>query len=1112
MGQSATGDGNAQDMDVEEFRAQDQEWRRRLQGLSLIAEANVDADDSVAGLRTLFERVRRMESGQQRVQILKRYVATVLIGLTGVASVKYEEGTFWPRIADVAEWEITQPWQALLSNTFRYGLDSLGLSRFDTPLRNLGEILMHAGIPVSSVGSFLRTLQKRDAGTYDVSGSEFCVWASSLTRANAAVKGLDAPTWRFLSNGGDVSADLVDRFLAVLDAAQGSHSVDELPLEALPAHLGEEVKRLITTGEVTRAPGQRRSREARLVPRLVYASGEVQVDLPAFERRLNTDLTWHITAAGESRLRRVRAPWPGEVPAPTRTVVHRPVTQVVVALQGRGLEWAIPVVDATSPLLVFDAGTGEILASGSQLPKGRAWVAFPNESDRDVTDALEHTGELTVVEHVDAPYGWDGWTFALVDLSKAHRMRPRSDSEFRWRYVSSLTRPTLEDVPVVPHLRTPAGGFVLSERPRILVPAARADSEVGVASTLWTITVTNSDGELLNTVHRESALEPLSIDPWPEDAGTLVGEFHLRAQGPLGRGATHDVAIAEGVSTSSSSSFRWFSSHSGLDECLVSIESSGQLQTVVLDGSTRSTSVTIPDALGAPALAAATDIDFMWVATATGSQSTKPGIGPAQLETESLSESLIRLNTEPRLAGTITVSAGGADVQTVRGDANATGIALVNLATIADTAERHGAVTLRYDAAGRSTAVAIIRPRQLLTTLAVENDQVRVTKNGDSVPLDLGVYLDFAPWRAPESLRIPADSDSVSAPRSLRGRGPAIVVARVDDPWTSDEWPLNPPKADGNTHHLDLPVQDIETLDDAFLAWVGGDLPLPALPEAVPFAIDIYGSLRRTRTPRPRHELFADIAQLTIDQGDIFLDAVRATSWSRSTHGRLVAEGWAATAAARRLPVDSTTWTLSPFLGVIESLGRWRDEREELADQIEATLGTSARAILEQGRDAHASVGAFRHEAEILSDWPPDRIDAVWRAAAPVPGALLNADQRLLHARELFDSRLSPRTRDIARSSHGVLRRVHAILQDALGDRVRGPIGARSGSDGWPSLPCLSISIALLARLAARGVEPATEAFGKYRGGFADLAEAAPSFIEQDLVLAELWMTRWENE
>ena len=71
----------------------------------------------------------------------------------------------------------------------------------------------------------------------------------------------------------------------------------------------------------------------------------------------------------------------------------------------------------------------------------------------------------------------------------------------------------------------------------------------------------------------------------------------------------HDVAIAEGVSTSSSSSFRWFSSHSGLDECVVSIESSGQLQTVVLDGSTRSTSVTILDALGAPALAAATDIE-----------------------------------------------------------------------------------------------------------------------------------------------------------------------------------------------------------------------------------------------------------------------------------------------------------------------------------------------------------------------------------------------------------------------------------------------------------------------------------------------------------------------
>ncbi len=1099
-------------MDVEEFRAQDREWRRRLQGLSLVAEANVDADDAITALRTLFERVRRMESGKQRAQLLKRYAATTLVGLTGVASVKYEEGTFWPRIGDVVEQEITQPWQLLLSDTFRYGLDLLGLSRFDTPLRNLGEILMHAGIPMASTRSFLRVLQKKDAGTYDLSGSDLCAWASSLTRANAAAKGLDAPTWRFLVSGGDVSADLVDRFLAILDAGRRLPSIDDLPLEALPTHLGDELKRLLTVGEISPASGRRRNREVRLLPRLVYANEEMQIDLPAFERRLDADVTWQITAAGESRLRRVPAPFPGDVSVPIREMIKRPVTSVVVALQGRDLEWSIPVVDATSPLLVFDAGTGEVFASGSQLPKGRAWVAFPNESDGDVSDALEYVGEIAVVEQVDAPYGWDGWSFALVDLGNAQKLRPRSDSDFRWRYVSSLTRPALEEVSVVPHLRTPTGGFVLSERPRILLPAARENTELGVASTLWTISVTNSDGEVVNTVHRESSLEPVAIDPWPGHAGTLVGEFHLRAQGPLGRGATHDIAIAEGVSTTSSTSFRWFASHSGLDECVVRVESSGQVQTVVLDGSTRSTSVTIPDALGAPALAAVTDIDFMWVATATGMESTKPGIGPARLETESLSESLIRLNTVPRLSGTIALSAGGTDVQTVRADANATGIALVNLATIADTAERHGAVSLRYEAADRSTAIAIIRPRQLITNLVVENEQVRVGKNGESVPLDLGIYLEFAPWRSPDSLLIPAEVDSISAPRCLRGRGPAIVVARVDDPWTFDEWPAIPPKMDGNVHHLELPIADPETLDDAFLAWFGGALPIPDDSQAVPFAISIYGALRRSRTPRPRHELFADIAQLTRENGDTFLDAVRTSPWSRSTHGRLIAEGWAATAAAGDLPVNSTTWTLSPFLGVIESLGRWRSEREQLADQIETTLGTTARAILENGRDDHASVGAFRHEAEIMSDWPVERIDGLWSAAAPVPGALLNADQRALHARELFDGRLSPHTRDIARTSHGVLRRTHAVLQDVLGDRFRAPIAARSGSDGWPSLPCLSISIAFLARLSARGADPAVEAFRKYRSGFASMAEAAPSFIEQDLVLAELWMTRWENE
>lgn len=1096
-------------MDVEEFRQQDRDWRRQLQGLSLVAEAGVDVTTAIDGLRTLATRVFPL-SGQQRAKVLKRYAATLLVGLTGVASAKYDEGTFWPRVEDVVEHELPQQTQKLLSDTFRYGLDLLGLSRFDTPLRNLGEILMHAGVPVASVGAFLQVLQKRDSRDVDLTGADFCAWAAALTRATAAAKGLDAPTWRFLTSGGDVSADLTDRFLEVLDAGLGADPAS-IPLESLPNHLGEEIRRLLTGGEIQRGTGRQRSRERRLAPKLVYVDGEVLLDLPPFEHRLASAITWQVTIAGESRLHRVAKPWPGDLPVLVREAVAKPAVEAVIAIPDSELEWTIPIVDTASPLLAFDARSGAALAAGSQLPKGRVWLAFPNAEDLEPHEALDVDGTIIIVERIDAPYGWDTWSFALVDVSGATRVRPRSADDFRWRYVSSITRPALEEVPTVPHIRAGNGGFVLAQRPLVALPPAHRDVEGDVASMTWTITVSTADGEALGSIRRESSTFPTWIDPWPGDTGTLVGDFQIRIVGPLGRGAIYDVALAEETTATTSTNFRWFSPRDGLDTCRVEIDSSGHREVVDLDGGTRRASIVVRDALGAPALTVTTDVDFMWVSIVQGQDATKPGIGPVPLETEHLSASVLRLNTMPQLPGKVEVMASGAVVQGNAMNANATGIATLNMATVSDTAERHGVVTLVYTAADRSTTIGFVRPRQLVTDIMVVDDELRVTKNGDSVPLELGVYLDFAPWRTPITLRVDEDTSTVPLPESLQERGPAVIATRVEDPWTVDEWPALPQRSE-NTHHLDLPVGPSDTIDDSFLAWVGSDVPLPSTPEALCFAIEIYASLRHTRSSKPRWELFAGIADLSRAQGGSFLDAARSGFWSRTTHTRLLAEGWAATALTAAEPLNRTTWTLSPFLGLLESLGGHRTRKRDLLEQVAITLGDPATQILNDGVDPYGAVGAFRREAEIMSDFPKERIDAVWHAAAPVPGALLNADQRLLHARELFDSRTSPRTRDIATASRIMLRASHAVLQAELGERVRVPIGARSGGDGWPSLPCVSISLSLLARLAARGSTSAADTFARYRSRFAELAEAAPSFVEQDLILAELWMTRWENE
>ncbi|WP_409046893.1 hypothetical protein AB2L57_09210 [Microbacterium sp. HA-8] len=1102
-------------MEISDFREQDREWRARMRGLSLVTEADFDAAQAIEHLRELGDKYLVLAGLRKpRGPLLNRYCATVLTGLTAVASSKYDEGTFWPRVSEVTGIEMVQTQQKEFAEAFRHGLTLLGLSRFDTPLRNLGEILMHAGIPISGIGDFLRLLQRRDSLTYDLTGTDFCAWAAAMSRGVAASKGLDAPTWRFLTQAGEVATELVDRFLGILDALGSGVDASEVSLDALPAHIAAEVGRLLVAGEVS-AGRQRRRREQRFVPRLVYIDGEIQVHLPPFEHRWKTGVTWQVTVAGESWTRVVSAPLPGDSVEPTREVIRRPERNALIAIEGGEQQWDLPVVDAESPALVFDAASRAALPSSHQLPKGRAWIAVPNESDLDLAAVLDVEGTLVVIDVVDAPYGWDNWAFALVDLTDVVRLRPRGDgSEFRWRYVSSITRPYLENVETLPFVRSAAGGHVFAERPSVCLPATPQDPGGRLATTEWNIAVRGAGADETYSVVVNVGDEPMTFDAWPDFWGeSIVGEFEIRAQGPLGRGAIFMIAIAEGYASAATPEFRWLAPGGGLEPCELVLSGADREHIVHLASSDRSVGVELVGEARATTLAVVTDVDHMWVSAVSSEGASAPGIGAVNIELDSVATSMLRLNTQPRQGGIVRLEAGRTSIQTADLRANQTGIATLNLATFADTAAQRGVSELVYDAVGRTVVLARIRPKALVSEIVIDGDHLRVAKNGESLDLELGIYLDFAPWRTPELVHVPAEVNLIPLPEPLRGRGPARMLVRVRDPWSFDPWPARLGDPGDNVHRLDIPAAVGDGgMEDSFIGWVADIAPCPESPEAVDYAVDIYGLLRAARAVRPRRALLADVGQLTRRYGERFHGAARAARWSRATHTRLVVDGWAATARTMDRALDTRTWRISPFLGLLESLGAWDGTNPELADSLDSNLGPSARQILESGTDEFESVGAFRREAEIMSGMPIDQLNALWRVASPIPGLLLERDQRALHARSLFDARVDARVRETALAAGAIVGGCRALLGRELGERAVGPLRARSGGDGWPLLPCVSISLALVARLAARGSHDALAVYERNRFAYAELADCAPDFIEQDLVLAELWMTRWENE
>jgi hypothetical protein len=123
-----------------------------------------------------------------------------------------------------------------------------------------------------------------------------------------------------------------------------------------------------------------------------------------------------------------------------------------------------------------------------------------------------------------------------------------------------------------------------------------------------------------------------------------------------------------------------------------------------------------------------------------------------------------------------------------------------------------------------------------------------------------------------------------------------------------------------------------------------------------------------------------------------------------------------------------------------------------------------------------------------------------------VPQALLDADTRAGAARQLFDARRSAELARAAREATTIVRTAERLVAASPYRTAMAQIAAcrhPDGKGGWLALPAMSASLALVARIAARGHE-ARQSFERgWRDCWAGLARQAPDLAGIDLVLAE---------
>lgn len=1086
-----------------DFNALEDEWWGLLLGRSLVVEADIEPSLAIKALEILGQNLATKRD-ETRARLFQRYPSILAVGLCAVGATQYNAGAFWPNVP--IEFRLDMDRQRETGKAFQQAIKRLSLSRFTTPYKYVGEILMHAGVPIPSVGDLVRTILRWDDGHTSGDAIGFIRWVSSMSQRVATTRGFNVPTYRFLTEGGEIAEDFVERVISAIDA--GGRSPD------LPTAIAEAIDEAL---EGVTDRGHRKSRRAvDNIPTLTYDQHHgVRLQLPPLEAEIDAALTWTVLAGGEVQRIQVDAPWPGDPIEPKWAAVRAPQQTVAVTVTPGDQRWDLPLINSSDPLLIFDGETGVLIPERTSLPKGIVWLAFPGEGSQQPDSLLEVDGELIVTEQGGTPHGWSGWAFLAIDASKLKKLRLAAVKD-RWRYVTRVNRPRLvTEIDPIPFLTTTDGHDVFSSRSELLLPGPNESS----GHVDWVVTITDHTGaEISRNSHRivESSTQ---VELWPE-AESLLGQFTVMVRGPLGRGATLRVAVAEEFSANASTPYRWITQQgSGLEEATITIIRVFEHSTVVinLDRLQRTGSASLRS--GVQTLNVVGEIPHLAVGFAD-KNSDGEKIVPLFVDIEGLPHATVRVRVPP---GSRHVYASALHRREILQTLEAKGrwgspTRTFDLAALSGTLSQRPAAELRLVIDDSSAPIAFIRPRSLANYLDVDaSGALEITGKADIAGLVAYVYPEFARWREPYRIEIPEGISKVSLPSEVRREGRAVVVLTANNPWVREMPPKRPDRFSPNA--FSVKVGTLVDTDDpserGFRRWLAGMAPCPSHVDALPIALQLYSLLKLEESPEIADRMRTALAEAVRPHRKLLLTSVLQSNADLDDLMRLLVEADVVTVAREDWESLDDIWALAPGLGVLadtDELGT--DGEPRFRAHIESSIGQEGLAILDTGQDPALTVGRFNEQTNILLRMSEEQLEDLIRAAAIVPKALLDRDSRTTASFQVLEARNSLAIKKLRELSAQLLEFSKQALLADYGKESVEPVLAREvpeSKSGLGNIPAVSLALALVARAAARSKPQSVRLYSFVREGFAKLAAEAPKIVHQDLALAELWITRWED-
>lgn len=1094
-------------IDPADFLASAEElWRPRLESAGLVIEVLPPSEQTHKAARA-FGLLYRGDVGRG-YRALHKHPAALAMALTGVATSVYEGGTFWPGFWATCDYEGSQTDQVDWGEAFLKALRALGLPDFPgLPKRYLGPLLLHAGIPTYCLQDYFHVL---DVGIRRVGADAASLVQWVLPRLDTTFPNVDVPVRRFIQYGGEYAVDFIDQSIdALLVLAEDP---DGIVTAQIPERVVDAARSFL---EQDRSRGRAiRNGGTRAKPRITVAldpyAGEVQLRLPALDS-FDTQVVWQVIADGETD--HVRPP----VASGGRSAsilasswrINRPVRAVSVSANGLKDAFDLAIVHEADPFLCFQE-SGELLPAHMALPPEPVWVlyalprgeAVPAFADRILREELP-------------PLGWSGWALALVDLAGLHdvRLTDRSPAHpVRTQSRASVT--TGEEVGWLTMQRLP----VQAQRPTLHLP----DN----ITARWRLQVFDLDAGLeVSSAFVESHAEYHdAIDPFDGLAAPVLGRFRISLKGPFGRGVQRDIAMAEGLRVNPAQPWRSLS-RNGLAELRVTLGAEGlavepealefardQVQRHITLRSDR----TVVDAEASP--------PAMAVATIRAGLATRwvHGACRVHLEDSGSTELLVRIrpgSPPPDLE----VMEGERRIQSISaGGRGTSGYASYALSSLADTLRAHPVCDLFVRVDSESIRIGRIEPKRIAVGATATDDALSLTGfTGGAV--EVRAWSLAAPWIPAASLWV----DEVGAcpiPSELRGLGSLVVSWKRSDPWVPNDWEWMPAAGESTVVRIDadtaalpagaaglLGLEPASPLSEVRQAWA-----LLALASRFPGEYS-WDSVRTAIAVLREHPTSAMLALAEVPSSASHRLTLLIRSGALWSTGRAATEfGHAEPSETDALTVAAPAWNSIALLRAEHVIGPllvlpWvvaaapSGEVEEVWRTLKEVYGAELVSVLRGLGDPAVRGGSFA-VAKWLAEQDDDEQARIIAGLRLVPRAVLDLDSRSRGAVELFQRRHETALVAAGRDGRERLKTQAAILRDQHWDAALALLQARAGADdrgGWLSLSAQSAGFALLARLAARGDDHAQMHMDAHMRHWLALAEAAPTLVTADVVLAE---------